>query len=99
MSPKRMPLTAALTTPAAAASVSAEIEEPAPAEGARPARRSATKAATIQQTVYLPPAVHDQLRKIAFDERVKMHDILLEGLDLAFERRGLPTIAGLIKDQ
>ncbi len=28
---------------------------------------------TIQQTVYLPPAVHDQLREVAFTERVKMH--------------------------
>ena len=34
---------------------------------------------TIQQTVYLPPAVHDQLRELAFAERVKMHSILMEG--------------------
>jgi len=40
------------------------------------------KAATIQQTVYLPPGVHDQLRELAFAERVKMHSLLTEGLAL-----------------
>jgi hypothetical protein len=31
---------------------------------------------TIQQTVYLPSAVHDQLRELAFVERVKMHALI-----------------------
>jgi hypothetical protein len=35
-----------------------------------PARR---RAVTIQHTVYLTPAVHDQLRELAFAERVRMH--------------------------
>ena len=56
-------------------------------------RRSATKEATIQQTVYLPPAVHDQLRELAFSERVKMHALIMEGLDAVFRRRGLKSIA------
>jgi hypothetical protein len=42
---------------------------------------------TVQQTLYLPPAVHDQLRELAFSERVKMHALLMEGLDLV-SRRG-----------
>jgi hypothetical protein len=50
---------------------------------------------TIQQTVYLPPAVHDQLRELAFAERVKMHAILMEGLDSVFRGRGLKPIADL----
>jgi hypothetical protein len=50
---------------------------------------------TICQTVYLPGAVHEQLRVTAFHERVKMHAILMEGLDLAFKARGLPSIAKL----
>jgi hypothetical protein len=48
-----------------------------------------------QQTVYLPIKVHEQLRRLAFDERAKMHDYLLEGLDLVFRARGLRSIAEL----
>ena len=45
-----------------------------------------------QQTAYLPVAVHEQLRRLAFEERAKMHDYLLEGLDLVFRKRGLPGV-------
>jgi hypothetical protein len=48
-----------------------------------------------QQTAYLPLAVHEQLRRLAFEERAKMHDYLLEGLDLVFRKRGLPGVAEL----
>jgi hypothetical protein len=48
-----------------------------------------------QQTVYLPLPVHEQLRHLAFEERAKMHDYLMEGLDLVFKTRGLPSIAEL----
>lgn len=58
-------------------------------------RRSATKDATVQQTVYLPPAVHDQLRELAFAERVKMHALIMEGLDAVFLQRGMKSIAAL----
>ncbi len=58
-------------------------------------RRSATKEATIQQTVYLPPAVHDQLRELAFAERVKMHTLIMEGLDAVFRARGMKSITDL----
>lgn len=51
-----------------------------------------------QQTVYLPIKVHEQLRRLAFDERAKMHDYLLEGLDLVFRARGLRSIAELTGD-
>jgi hypothetical protein len=45
-----------------------------------------------QHTAYLPLAVHDQLRKLAFEENRKMHDYLLEGLDRVFADRGLPAL-------
>ncbi len=48
-----------------------------------------SKSETVKQTVYLPPAVHDQLRQLAFEERKKMHDYLVEGLDRVFKNRGL----------
>lgn len=57
------------------------------------ARQSAasviSKSEIVKQTVYLPPAVHEQLRQLAFEERKKMHDYLVEGLDRVFKNRGL----------
>jgi len=48
-----------------------------------------SKGEIVKQTVYLPPAVHEQLRQLAFEERKKMHDYLVEGLDRVFKNRGL----------
>lgn len=48
-----------------------------------------------QHTAYLALAVHEQLRKLAFEENRKMHDYLIEGLDRVFADRGLPTAADL----
>lgn len=72
---------------------------PAPSVVAEPAapRKSATKAATVQQTLYLPPAVHDQLRDLAHAERVKMHWLVMEGLDAVFRKRGMKSIADLTR--
>jgi hypothetical protein len=71
------------------------VQEPLEASHEPPARRKAT----IQQTVYLPPAVHDQLRELAFAERVKMHALLMEGLDLVFKARGLKPLSALTRSQ
>jgi hypothetical protein len=68
--------------------------EEGPGRESAPAR---PRTATIQQTVYLPPIVHEQLREVAFVERVKMHAILMEGLDLAFRARGMKPIAELTR--
>jgi hypothetical protein len=48
-----------------------------------------------QHTAYLPLAVHEQLRKLAFEENRKMHDYLVEGLDRVFADRGLPALKDL----
>ena len=47
--------------------------------------------------VTLPTAgpVHDALRKIAYDERVKIHDLVIKGIDAALKRRGYPPIESL----
>jgi hypothetical protein len=74
----------------------ASVAAPLPvAETSSSIRRHTTKDATIQQTVYLPPAVHDQLRELAFSERVKMHTLIMEGLDAVFRARGMKPIAVL----
>ncbi len=83
MSRKRTSLDALLQTETPA--------EPAPVTPP-PARR---RPSVRQQTVYLPIPVYEQLRRLAFEERVKMHSLLMEGLDRVFRDRGLPAIAEL----
>ena len=65
-------------------------DNPQTAEVKKPVRPK-----TVQQTAYLPIPVHEQLRRLAFEERVKMHDYIMEGLDLVFEKRGLPSVQEL----
>lgn len=48
-----------------------------------------------QQTAYLPEPVYEQLRRLAFEERRKMHDYIMEGLDRVFRDRGLASIEEL----
>jgi hypothetical protein len=80
MSRKRTSLEALLAPPAAIAL------DPAPVADPVPSQRPDVK----QQTVYLPLPVYEQLRRLAFEERVKMHQLLMEGLDRVFRDRGLP---------
>jgi hypothetical protein len=77
--------------------VPSPTEEVVPAEAGPEPSMGRRKPTTIQQTVYLAPAVHDQLRELAFAERVKMHTILMEGLDLVFRARGLKPLSELTR--
>lgn len=43
---------------------------------------------------YFAPEVSRQLRQVALDENSSVQALLGEALDLLFESRGLPTIAG-----
>jgi len=60
-----------------------------------PQQTSGRRPGIRQQTAYLPEPVYEQLRKLAFEERHKMHDYILEGLDRVFRDRGLPSIEEL----
>jgi hypothetical protein len=42
----------------------------------------------VHTSVYLPEAVYEALREAAFRERCKIHDIVLEGIELALRKRG-----------
>jgi hypothetical protein len=86
MSRKRTSLDAILELPASAPEPAA-----APPVEAGASRRPEVK----QQTVYLPLATYEQLRRLAFEERVKMHQLLMEGLDRVFRARGLPGLGEL----
>ena len=69
---------------------------PEPVRGeAKPSNSNAPEArAGISKTsLYIPDAVKDRLREIAFTERCKMHDLFLEGLDRVIESRGHPERA------
>jgi hypothetical protein len=51
------------------------------------ARSPVTRPAIVHTSVYLPQAMHNALREAAFKERRKIHDIVLEGIELALRKR------------
>jgi hypothetical protein len=51
--------------------------------------------ARVHTSLYLPGFVHDALRKIAYDERIKIHDLVIEGIDATLKRRGYPSVENL----
>ena len=63
------------------------------AQSARPVRLPSGPPSSLK--LYLPEPVYEALRKIAFDERVKIHDVVLEGIDLSLRRRGYPSVESL----
>jgi hypothetical protein len=57
--------------------------------------RGTLKERSKQLSVYLDPAVYEQLRDIAYTERTKIHPLMLEALDLLFGKRGALSIREL----
>lgn len=51
--------------------------------------------ATKRLLVYMPPAVHRQLRQLAFDENATMSSLFLQGIDLVFKQHALKPIREL----
>lgn len=49
-------------------------------------------------SLHLPEAAHAKLRELSFHERNSMTKLILEGVDLLFAQRGLPSIEELRKD-
>ena len=42
----------------------------------------------IHTSIYLPERLYEGLREAAFRERCKIHDIVLEGVEMALRKRG-----------
>ena len=64
--------------------------------GATSAARTPTERSYIvHSSLYLPEPVYEALRKIAFEERLKIHDLVLERIDAALRRRGYPSVESL----
>ena len=49
----------------------------------------------VHSSLYLPDAVYEALREIAFKERCKIHDLVMEGISLALRKRGYPAVGDL----
>src|SRR5262245_5828874 len=46
----------------------------------------------VHTSVYLPEAVYEALREAAFKERCKIHDLIMQGIDMALRKRGYPSV-------
>ena len=65
----------------------AEVPKRVPASGRRP------RPDVVHTSVYLPREVHRRLREIAFTRDVKVHDVIMEGIDAALQKHGHPPSA------
>ncbi len=70
--------------------ISAELPEAAPSPATAAVAAPARKRNIVPTSIYIPAAVHERLREIAFSERCKMHDLIMEGLDRVIADRGHP---------
>ena len=49
----------------------------------------------VHSSLYLPGPVYEALRETAFEERCKIHDLVMQGIDLALRKRGYPSFDDL----
>ena len=49
----------------------------------------------VHSSLYLPDGVYEALREIAFHERVKIHDLVIQGIDAVLKKRRYPSINDL----
>jgi hypothetical protein len=49
----------------------------------------------VHSSLYLPEPVYEALRETAYNERCKIHDLVLEGIGLALRKRGYASIDDL----
>jgi hypothetical protein len=59
------------------------------------ARKPTELPSIVHSSLYLPEPIYEALRKIAFDERLKIHDVVMEGIDAVLRRRGYPSVETL----
>jgi hypothetical protein len=66
-----------------------------PAEALRQPAGRRPRPDIVHSSLYLPEAVYEALRETAFKERCKIHDLVLQGIDLALRKRGYPPVEQL----
>jgi hypothetical protein len=80
----------------AAAEPSVPPTAPAPVPVEEPGRKypvAKTREGKRVATVYLEPEALRQLKRIGFDEERTVQELLIEGVNAVFEKRGLSRIA------
>jgi hypothetical protein len=83
------------------AEFTAETSANAPREVIAEPQAMPIHAKPVHKSVYIPPAVLEQLDLLALQERPgpgrrkKFNSLILEGLDLLFKDRGLPSVSEL----
>jgi hypothetical protein len=60
---------------------------PAASAPAKPVGRQ-PRFGIVHTSLYLPEALYEGLRRAAFEERRKIHDVVLEGIQMALRKRG-----------
>jgi hypothetical protein len=50
--------------------------------------RGQPRPGVVHSSLYLPEPIYEALREAAFEERCKIHDVVMEGISLALKRRG-----------
>ncbi len=60
---------------------------PAKASEPEKPRSGQARLGIVHTSVYLPERIHEALREAVFRERRKIHDIVLEGIELALRKR------------
>ncbi|WP_375457931.1 ribbon-helix-helix domain-containing protein [uncultured Enterovirga sp.] len=83
-------IVAAAAPPSRQSAEIVQLSSGGPAAGSNP--RGTLKERAKQLSVYLEPPVYDQLRDMAYSERAKIHQLMLEALDLLFKARGALSI-------
>lgn len=63
-------------------------EPPPPVVIARVQPAPVPESDLVRSSIYLSRAAHNRLREIAFAERKKVHDLIVEGIDHVFKMRG-----------
>lgn len=63
--------------------------EPTKPEAPAPVKRR-ERPDIVHTSVYLPKAVYQHLREIAFTRDVKIHDVIMEGISAALQKHGKP---------
>lgn len=97
MTKKRTSLDTIFQRPSVAEPPPPQPSQPEARGGAAGAEGQTNRPGIKQHTAYLKDPIYEQLRRLAFEERQKMHDYFLEGLDLVFRKRGLPGVDELLK--
>ena len=64
-------------------------------ERAETPSRPPERPAVIHSSLYLPAPVYEALRQIAFDERAKIYDLVMQGIEAVLRKRGYPSVDDL----